>query len=94
MAIGIDNNDIVGLSRRGPCEQRRSPLVANTIFYPALIWTPRFVVLSGDPFDPSHRADGSSTSVPVRWQGLPEKRQHLPLLCREPLDQRSRVRLA
>ena len=53
MAIGVDNNDIVGPSRRGPRNQRRSPLVANTIFYPALMWTPRFVALSGDPFDPS-----------------------------------------
>ena len=53
MAIGVDNNDIVGPNRRGPRNQRRSPLVANTIFYPALMWTPRFVALSGDPFDPS-----------------------------------------
>jgi cytochrome c peroxidase len=53
MAIGVDNNDIVGPNRRGPRNQRRSPLVSNTIFYPALMWTPRFVALSGDPFDPS-----------------------------------------
>jgi cytochrome c peroxidase len=53
MAIGVDNNDIVGPNRRGPRNQRRSPLVANTIFYPALMWTPRFIALSGDPFDPS-----------------------------------------
>jgi cytochrome c peroxidase len=53
MAIGVDNNDVVGPSRHGPRNQRRAPLVANTIFYPALMWTPRFVALSGDPFDPS-----------------------------------------
>ena len=53
MAIGVDNNDVVGPNRRGPRNQRRAPLVANTIFYPALMWTPRFVALSGDPFDPS-----------------------------------------
>jgi cytochrome c peroxidase len=53
MAIGVDNNDVVGPNRRGPRNQRRSPLVANTAFYPALMWTPRFVPLSGDPFDPS-----------------------------------------
>jgi len=53
MAIGVDNNDIVGPNRRGPRNQRRSPLVPNTIFYPALMWTPRFVALSGDPFNPS-----------------------------------------
>ena len=53
MAIGVDNNDIVGPNRRGPRNQRRAPLVPNTIFYPALMWTPRFVALSGDPFNPS-----------------------------------------
>src|SRR5262245_35976251 len=53
MAIGVQNNGVVGPDRRGPRNQRRSPLVANTIFYPALMWTPRFVALSGDPFDPS-----------------------------------------
>ena len=53
IAIGVDNNDIVGPDRRGPRNQRRSPLVANTIFYPALMWTPRFVAVSGNPFDSS-----------------------------------------
>ncbi len=53
MAIGVDNNGIVGPDRQGPRNQRRSPLVANTEFYPALMWTARFVALSGDPFDAS-----------------------------------------
>jgi cytochrome c peroxidase len=53
MAIGVDNNDVVGPNRKGPRNQRRSPAAANTVFYPALMWTPRFVALSGDPFDPS-----------------------------------------
>jgi len=53
MAIGVDNNNIVGPNRRGPRNQRRSPLAPNTIFYPALMWTPRFVALSGNPFDSS-----------------------------------------
>jgi cytochrome c peroxidase len=53
MAIGVQNNGVVGPNRRGPRNQRRSPLVANTVFYPALMWTPRFVALSGDPFDGS-----------------------------------------
>jgi cytochrome c peroxidase len=53
MAIGVDNNGVVGPNRHGPRNQRRSPLVANTVFYPALMWTPRFVARSGDPFDPS-----------------------------------------
>src|SRR3972149_8810703 len=53
MAIGVDSNGIVGPARAGPRNQRRSPLVANTEFYPALMWTARFVALSGDPFDNS-----------------------------------------
>ena len=53
MAIGVDNNNVVGPNRHGPRNQRRSPQVANTAFYPALMWTPRFVALSGDPFDAS-----------------------------------------
>src|SRR2546425_951317 len=53
MAIGVQNNGVVGPNRRGPRNQRRSPLVANTIFYPALMWTPRFVAPTGDPFDGS-----------------------------------------
>jgi cytochrome c peroxidase len=51
MAIGVDNNDVVGRDRNGPRNQRRSPSVINTEFYPALMWTARFVALSGDPFD-------------------------------------------
>ncbi len=53
MTIGVDNNNIVGLSRSGPRNQRRSPLVANTIFYPALMWTAKFTAPTGNPFDPS-----------------------------------------
>ncbi len=53
MAIGVDNNGIVGSDRAGPRNQRRAPLVVNSEFYPALMWTARFVALSGDPFDNS-----------------------------------------
>src|SRR4029453_16482774 len=45
MAIGMENNDVVGPGRKGPRNQRRSPLVIDAIFYPALMWTPRFVAL-------------------------------------------------
>jgi cytochrome c peroxidase len=48
VAIGVGNDDVVGPGRKGPRNQRRSPLVANTAFYPALTWTPRFVAASGD----------------------------------------------
>jgi cytochrome c peroxidase len=53
MAIGVDNNGIVGPGRAGPRNQRRAPLVVNTAFYPSLMWTARFMALSGDPFDNS-----------------------------------------
>ena len=51
IAIGIDNNGIVGPGRTGPRNQRRSPMVINTAFYPTLMWNSRFRALSGDPFD-------------------------------------------
>lgn len=51
IAIGIDNNGIVGPHRTGPRNMRRSPMVVNTAFFPALMWNTRFVALSGDPFD-------------------------------------------
>ena len=51
IAIGIDNNGIVGPGRTGPRNQRRSPMVLNAAFYPALMWNSRFAAVSGDPFD-------------------------------------------
>jgi cytochrome c peroxidase len=53
IAIGIDNNFIVGPNRTGPRNQRRTPLAANTALYPSLMWNSRFAALSGDPFDNS-----------------------------------------
>jgi cytochrome c peroxidase len=51
IAIGIENNNIVGPRRTGPRNQRRTPIVLNNAFYPALMWNSRFAALSGDPFD-------------------------------------------
>jgi cytochrome c peroxidase len=51
IAIGIDNNGIVGPDRRGPRNQRRTPMAINTAFYPTLMWNSRFASLSNDPFD-------------------------------------------
>jgi cytochrome c peroxidase len=51
IAIGIDNNGIVGPGRAGPRNQRRTPTVANTAFYPNLMWNSRFAALSNNPFD-------------------------------------------
>jgi cytochrome c peroxidase len=53
MAIGIDNNLLVGSHRTGPRNQRRTPLAVNTALYPNLMWNSRFAALSGDPFDNS-----------------------------------------
>jgi cytochrome c peroxidase len=53
IAIGIQNNNLVGPNRAGPRNQRRTPTAANTAFYPKLMWNGRFAALSGDPFDNS-----------------------------------------
>jgi cytochrome c peroxidase len=53
IAIGIDNNGIVGPDRRGPRNQRRTPMAINTAFYPNLMWNSRFASLANDPFDNS-----------------------------------------
>lgn len=51
LAIGIDNNGVVGPGRVGPRNMRRTPMALNTAFYPRLMWNSRFAALSGDPFD-------------------------------------------
>jgi cytochrome c peroxidase len=53
IAIGVDNNFIVGPGRAGPRNQRRTPMAANTAFFPNLMWNSRFASLSFDPFDNS-----------------------------------------
>jgi cytochrome c peroxidase len=53
IAIGVENNNIVGPDRTGPRNQRRAPLVLNNVFFPALMWNSRFNSVSGDPFDNS-----------------------------------------
>jgi cytochrome c peroxidase len=56
IAIGVDNNGLVGPNRTGPRNQRRSPFVINTAFYPKLMWNGRFFANAapraklGDPF--------------------------------------------
>ena len=51
IAIGIDNNRVVGPGRTGPRNQRRTPMMINTAFYPTLMWNSRFRARSGNPFD-------------------------------------------
>jgi cytochrome c peroxidase len=53
IAIGVENNFIVGPDRTGPRNQRRTPMAANTAFFPNLMWNSRFAALSFDPFDNS-----------------------------------------
>ncbi len=53
IAIGVQNNNLVGQNRSGPRNQRRTPFAANTAFYPNLMWNGRFASLSGNPFDNS-----------------------------------------
>jgi cytochrome c peroxidase len=53
IAIGIENNGIVGPHRTGPRNQRRTPLIINSAFFPTLMWNSRFASLSNDPFDNS-----------------------------------------
>src|SRR5262245_40784780 len=53
IAIGIQNNNLVGPDRKGPRNQRRTPMAINTAYFPKLMWNGRFSALSGDPFDNS-----------------------------------------
>jgi cytochrome c peroxidase len=53
IAIGIQNNNLVGPNRHGPRNQRRTPMVSNAAFFPGLMWNERFFAASGDPFDNS-----------------------------------------
>jgi cytochrome c peroxidase len=67
IAIGIDNNGIVGPHRAGPRNQRRTPMAINTPFFPRLMWNSRFESLSGDPFQNDHdflfpRPEGTTLS--------------------------------
>lgn len=53
IAIGVQSNDVVGSDRKGARNQRRTPMVINTAFYPKLMWNGRFSANSGDPFNNS-----------------------------------------
>jgi cytochrome c peroxidase len=53
IAIGVQNNNLVGPHRTGPRNQRRTPMVINAAFFPKLMWNGRFAARSRDPFDNS-----------------------------------------
>lgn len=56
IAIGTDNNGVVGPGRKGPRNQRRAPLTINAAFSQRLMLNLRFVSNSGDAFDLSQGA--------------------------------------
>jgi len=85
IAIGIQNNGIVGPGRIGPRNQRRTPMVINNVFYPKLMWNGRFRSASGDPFDNSQGfvfpAPEGTTKFPPgdpRYKHLLVAQAHLP----------------
>lgn len=85
MAIGVENNDFVGPQRVGPRNQRRTPAVVNTAFYPKLMWNGRFSAISGDPFDNSKGflfpAPEGTTRFPPNdpdFQHLLQAQAHIP----------------
>ena len=85
MAIGVENNDFVGPERAGPRNQRRTPSVVNTAFYPKLMWNGRFSAISGNPFDNSKGflfpAPEGTTRFPANdpdFQHLLQAQAHIP----------------
>jgi cytochrome c peroxidase len=81
----VQNNGLVGPGRKGPRNQRRSPSVLNTAFYPSLMWEGRFFAPSKDPFDNSlgyifPMPEGGKTFPPhdTRVKHLLVAQAHLP----------------
>ena len=77
IAIGVQNNGVVGAGRRGPRNRRRSPMVLNSAFYPKVMWNGRFRSLSGDPF---RNSEGFAFPLPegtVRFPALDPNVSHL-----------------
>lgn len=53
IAIGIENNGVVGPRRSGPFNIRRAPSIINAALYPNLMWDGRFASVRLDAFDNS-----------------------------------------
>ena len=75
IAIGIQNNNIVGPRRSGPRNQRRTPTVANTAFYPNLMWNGRVSIRLGRSFQ---QLEG--LPVPLTGRQLPVSHRSIPSL--------------
>ena len=90
IARGIQNNNIVGAAlppagRDGPRNQRRTPTIANTAFYPVMMWNGRFSSESGNPFDnskgykfPPPEGDGLFMPKDPRFFHLLVAQAHIP----------------
>ena len=72
IAIGIDSNGVVGPRRTGPRNQRRSPAMANTAFYPALLWDARVWSEADDPFDNSEGFQMANQGPPLFFPTAPD----------------------
>ncbi len=77
IAIGVQNNGIVGPGRRGPRNRRRSPMVLNSAFYPKMMWNGRFRSTSGDPFDNSRGFVFPAPEGALRFPALDPGVSHL-----------------
>jgi cytochrome c peroxidase len=77
IAIGVQNNNLVGPNRSGPRNQRRTPTAANTAFYPNLMWNGRFSARSGNPFDNSRGFLFPPPEAAVRFPPLDPVVTHL-----------------
>lgn len=74
IAIGVDNNGIVGPHRKGPRNQRKAPPVTNSAFFPKLMLNGRFTARSGDPFDNS---SGFKFPLPEGIKQFPANDPHI-----------------
>ena len=77
IAIGVQNNGVVGAGRRGPRNRRRSPMVLNSAFYPKVMWNGRFRSTSGDPFDNSQGFVFPAPEGALRFPALDPSVSHL-----------------
>jgi cytochrome c peroxidase len=71
ISIGVQSNGVVGPRRTGPRNQRRAPAMANTAFYPVLLWDGRVWSESNDPFDNSDGFEIANEGAPLFFPTAP-----------------------
>lgn len=77
IAIGVQNNNLVGPHRTGPRNQRRTPTAANSAFFPSLMWNGRFSAVSGNAFDNSQGYKFPKPEGTTRFPANDRNIQHL-----------------